>query len=113
PNGVDYLLRYTLDFTLAVVEAKPTYRTAADGLQQAKEYASTLGLKFAYATNGQEIVEFEFLTGRERTRTDFPTPGDLWKRYRAVSSLSDAQAGQLLTPSNHAVGKGERYYQQI
>src|SRR5213596_1413885 len=72
PKRVDYLLRYTRDFTLAVVEAKATYRTAADGLQQAKEYATTLGLKFAYATNGQETVEFDFLTGREWTRTDLP-----------------------------------------
>src|SRR5213594_2162468 len=66
PKRVDYLLRYTRDFALAVVEAKATYRAAADGLQQAKDYASTLGLKFAYATNGQAIVEFDFLTGRER-----------------------------------------------
>ena len=113
PKRVDYLLRYTRDFTLAVVEAKPTYRTASDGLQQAKEYATTLGLKFAYATNGQEIVEFDFLTGREWTRTDFPTPDDLWKRYRAAAGLGDTQGSQLLTPFNHSVGKGERYYQQI
>ena len=34
---VDYLLRYTRDFPLAVVEAKADWRSAADGLQQAKE----------------------------------------------------------------------------
>src|SRR5437868_8382130 len=56
---VDYLLRYTRDFNLAVMEAKPDYRAAADGLQQAKEYAEMLGLKFAYASNGTEIVEFD------------------------------------------------------
>ena len=72
-----------------------------------------LGLKFAYATNGQEVVEFDFLTGLERTRADYPTPDDLWGRYRAKARLSDPQADQLLTPFNHAVGKGERYYQQI
>lgn len=37
---VDYLLRYRRDFPLAVVEAKPEYKTAADGLQQAKHYAA-------------------------------------------------------------------------
>jgi len=72
-----------------------------------------LGLKFAYATNGQEIVEFDFLTGLERNRTDYPAPDDLWSRYRAATRLSDPQVDQLLTPFNHAVGKGERYYQQI
>ena len=32
----DYLLRYTRDFPLAVVEAKPEHKTAADGVQQAR-----------------------------------------------------------------------------
>src|SRR5678815_5482887 len=50
PKRVDYLLRYTRDFPLAVVEAKAAYKTAADGLQQAKQYAEMLGLKFAYAS---------------------------------------------------------------
>jgi hypothetical protein len=62
----DYLLRYRPDLALAVVEAKPTYLSAADGLQQAKDYAEILGLKFAYATNGKEIIEFDFFAGIER-----------------------------------------------
>ncbi len=113
PKRVDYLLRYRRDFPLAVIEAKAAYKRASDGLEQAKDYATMLGLKFAYATNGQEIVEFDFLTGLERTRVDYPTPSDLWHRYRAAVRLSDPQVDQLLTPFNHAVGKGERYYQQI
>ena len=48
----DYLLRYRPDFPIAVVEAKARYRHAAEGLQQARQYAEMLGLKFAYATNG-------------------------------------------------------------
>ncbi len=47
PKRVDYLLRYTRDMPLAVVEAKPGYKNAADGMQQAKTYAEMLGLKFA------------------------------------------------------------------
>jgi type I site-specific restriction endonuclease len=47
----DYLLRYRRDFPIAVVEAKAVYRTPGGGLQQAKEYAQILGLKFAYASN--------------------------------------------------------------
>ena len=63
PKRVDYLLRYTRDFPLAVVEAKAAYKSAADGMQQAKHYAEMLGLKFAYATNGHEIIEFDYFTG--------------------------------------------------
>src|SRR3972149_3571104 len=85
PRRVDYLLRYRRDFPLAVVEAKAAYKSAADGLQQAKHYAEMLGLKFAYATNGHEIIEFDYSTGLEKTRSDYPAPDDLWARYRKAS----------------------------
>src|ERR1700733_5832041 len=61
----DYILRYRPDLAIAVVEAKPTYATPSDGLQQAKDYAEILGFKFAYATNGHGIIEFDYLTGLE------------------------------------------------
>src|SRR2546421_3443878 len=57
PKRVDYLLRYTRDFNLAVVEAKASYKTAADAVQQARTYAEMLQLKFAFATNSQDIIE--------------------------------------------------------
>lgn len=114
PKRVDYLLRYTRDFDLAVVEAKAAYKSAADGLQQAKIYAEMLGLKFAYATNGPEIIEFDYFTGLESRLSDYPSPSLLWNRYRVGQGIAiDHAAEQLLTPFNHAVGKNERYYQQI
>jgi type I restriction enzyme, R subunit len=69
----DDILRYTRDFPIAVIEAKAEYKLPGDGLQQAKEYAEILGLKFAYATNGHGIVEFDYLTGREQEISQFPT----------------------------------------
>ena len=114
PKRVDYLLRYTRDFPLAVVEAKPAYKLAADGLQQAKQYAEMLGLRFAYATNGHDIIEFDYETGLETARTDFPTPAQLWQRYRNASGIDEEDiADRLIAPYNHGVGQGERYYQQI
>jgi type I restriction enzyme R subunit len=109
----DYLLRYTRDFTIAVVEAKAAYKSPSDGLQQAKDYASVLGLKFAYATNGHGIVEFDFLTGLERELTEFPMPADLWARLRGGEKLSDEAAERLLTPGFSVLGKSPRYYQEI
>src|SRR5688572_23481821 len=41
---------------IAVVEAEPDYKNPGDGLQQAKEYAEILGLKFAYSTSGRIIA---------------------------------------------------------
>jgi type I restriction enzyme R subunit len=114
PKRVDYLLRYTRDFPLAVVEAKAAYMQAADGLQQAKGYAEMLGLKYAYSTNGKEIIEFDFVTGIEKHRKDYPTPAELWQRYRLANGLKNDQiAERLLTPYNHTGGKSDRYYQQI
>jgi len=114
PKRVDYLLRYTRDFPLAVVEAKASYRSASDGLQQAKVYAEMLGLSFAFSTNGHEILEFDYTTGFETSRDDYPTPDALWQRYRTANAITDQHvADGLLTAFNHIVGKDERYYQQI
>jgi len=113
PKRVDYLLRYRRDFPLAVVEAKAGYKTAFDGVQQARQYAEMLGLKFAYATNGQELIEIDYFTGQEKTVTEYPDPESLWRRYQAGAGIKPAVREQLLQPYNHTVGKGERYYQQI
>jgi type I restriction enzyme, R subunit len=109
----DYLLRYTPDFTIAVVEAKAEYKLPTDGLQQAKDYAQLLGLKFAYSTNGKGIVEFDFSTGEESEIDQFPTPADLWERLSSSDSLTEEQGSRLLTPSNTYAGKTPRYYQEI
>lgn len=51
----DYLLRYSQSFPIAIVEAKIKYKKAGDGMQQAKDYAEILGLKFAYSTDEQKF----------------------------------------------------------
>jgi type I restriction enzyme, R subunit len=113
PKRVDYLLRYARDFPLAVVEAKALYKTAADAVQQARTYAEMLNLKFAYATNGHDIIEIDYFTGKETHVDGYASPEDLWKRYQAGQGLTKAEIGdRLLTPFNHTVGKDERYYQQ-
>lgn len=112
PKRADYLLYYTRDLPIAVVEAKAAYKLPADGLQQAKNYAEMLGLKFAYATNGRGIVEYDYFTGRERELATFPTPTELWARLRAGQGLDDDIVTKLLTPS-HIGDKQPRYYQQI
>src|SRR5213594_4009794 len=107
PKRVDYLLRYRRDFPLAVLEAKVEYKTAADALQQAKQYAEMLGLKFAYATNGAEIIEFDYFTGLEKRIGTYPRPEELWKRYRRGRDLkNESEVEQLLTPINFTLKQG-------
>jgi type I restriction enzyme, R subunit len=109
----DYLLHYTRDFTIAVVESKADYKLPGDGLQQAKDYAEILGVKFAYATNGHGIVEYDYFSGEERELDTFPSPTELWKRLRAAQGLEDDNlAEKLLTPS-YIGDKIPRYYQEI
>jgi len=110
----DYILRYPRDFAIAVVEAKSEDEQAATGLQQAKDYAEILKLKFAYATNGNHIIEFDYITGLERELTAFPAPAELWSRLRASERIADDSTAQrLLTPANLTTGKEPRYYQRI
>ena len=109
----DYLLRYRRDFPIAVVEAKSIYATSGDGLQQAKEYAQILDLKFAYATNGRGIVEHDFLTGRDNNLADFSSADDLWGRLRASEGIDEKTAERVLAPYYHLSGKTPRYYQEI
>jgi type I restriction enzyme R subunit len=109
----DFLLRYRRDLTLAVVEAKRISKPPGTGMQQAKDYANTLGVKFVYSTNGTEIIEFDYFTGIERFLPAFPTPEELWGRLRAGCGLTDLQAEHFLTPSYHLSGKSPRYYQEI
>ena len=110
----DYLLRYSPDFPIAIVEAKARYKQPAEGLQQAMDYAEILGLRFAYATNGDGIVEFDFTTGIERELSDFPTSANLWARLRRTDGPEDdGIAERLLTPAFPDRTKPLRYYQEI
>jgi type I restriction enzyme R subunit len=95
------------------VEAKTIYANPGDGLQQAKEYAQILGLKFAYSTNGHGIVEHDFLTGQDNDLEGFPAADDLWGRIRAGEGIDEKTAERVLAPYYHLSGKSPRYYQEI
>jgi len=109
---VDYLLSYLRDRPLAVVEAKTRYHLASDGLQQAKEYAEILDLKFAYSTNGPGIVEHDYTTGLDNDVGGYPSPEDLWRRDCAARGVNPDNA-QVLAPYYREPGRAPRYYQDI
>ncbi|WP_340690621.1 EcoAI/FtnUII family type I restriction enzme subunit R [Hydrogenobacter thermophilus] len=92
---VDYLLRYTDGFPIAVVEAKPESSSPEAGLEQAKRYAQDLGLAFAYATNGHKIIEYDFFTHTTRELKEFPTPQELWQRWKANTGLEQPSTGKV------------------
>jgi len=109
----DYLLRITRNFPIAVLEAKAAYKKPGDGLQQAKDYAKILDLKFAYSTNGHRIIEYDDITHLEREIDKFPTPDELWKRLKNLDGIADDIGEKILEPFHHIAGKTPRYYQEI
>ena len=107
----DYLLYYRRDFPIAVVEAKEAGLPAENGVQQAREYAQILGLRFAYATNGRRIIEIDYITGTECEVDHYATPEELWARLNGANGLPVAAQTQWLEPYNLTSGKVPRYYQ--
>src|SRR5262245_33967263 len=75
----DYILQYR-NTRLAVIEAKRRDVHHTEGAAQAKAYATKLGARFAYATNGHLIYEIDMVTGIERDVEGFPGPEELWTR---------------------------------
>lgn len=117
-NGkrADYLLFFESGIPLAVVEAKSKKFPPAHGLQQAKEYAQMMDLSFAYSSNGESFVEYDFLTGKEREfpLDHFPTQEELHARLTTGKHMSEEVSKINDTPyytdgQTHAA----RYYQWI
>ncbi len=89
PRVMDYLLRYTDGFPIAVVEAKAESLPAAAGLEQAIQYARENNLMFAYATNGHAIIEWDGFSNTTREVAEFPTPDELWTRWALNTGITD------------------------
>jgi type I restriction enzyme R subunit len=73
----DYVLVYQ-GRKLAVVEAKKEELSYTEGVRQAKDYATRLQCRIAYATNGHEIYQMDMLTGEESLVDDYMSPEQLW-----------------------------------
>src|SRR4051812_38932687 len=115
----DYLLSYKPNLPLAVLEAKDNNHSVGSGMQQALDYAETLDVPFAYSSNGDAFLEHD-RTGtattpeRNLTLEEFPSPAELWSRYRTVKGYTPEQAS--VTTQDYyddGSGKAARYYQQV
>ncbi len=104
----DYVLYYKPNIPLALIEAKDNSHSVGDGMQQALDYASTLEIPFVFSSNGDGFV-FHDRTGASSPREanlgldSFPSPADLWARYRAWKGL-DAQAEQVVLQDYYVDG---------
>jgi len=109
PLIADYFLQFE-GKRLAVVEAKKYDANYTEGHAQAVEYATKLGLPFAFATNGRKIRFIDMRTGHEKDVTEFPSPSEL-------ISVLNQESNDWLTkfekfPFENKYGE-VRYYQSI
>lgn len=116
PKRADYVLFYKPNLPLAIVEAKAGYKTVSAGIQQAIDYAQTLNIPFVYSSNGKGFYEHDLLTGEEKeiSLADFPTPHELWNRYKQNQHIDEEQERKIFSEYyDDGSGRSPRYYQRI
>lgn len=110
----DYLLYYQPNHPIAIIEAKDNKHSMSAGIQQAIEYGAILDVPFVYSSNGDGFIEHDMLTGLERelTMNEFPTPNELWVRYKNFKGIDKEQEEIITEPYYFALSdKTPRYYQ--
>lgn len=115
-KSADYLLFHKNNYPLAIVEAKDATKDVAHGIQQAIDYARILDVPFAYSSNGLGFVEHDMKNGKERkfSMTEFPTPEELWSRYKGNYEITDSVEKIIKQPYFYREGINRpRYYQRI
>jgi type I restriction enzyme R subunit len=115
----DYILFYKPNIPIALIEAKDNSHALGDGMQQGLEYAATLDIPFVFSSNGDGFL-FHDRTGRshpievETALGAFPSPDQLWAKYRGWKGMSpDQEAIVLESFHDEGSGKEPRYYQRI
>jgi type I restriction enzyme, R subunit len=113
----DYILYYKPNIPIAIIEAKDNNHSVGDGMQQALDYAATLNIPFVFSSNGDGFV-FHDRTGTsvqkeaDLTLDQFPSPLELWEKYRAWKGLTpEAEQIVLQDYYDDGSGKAPRYYQ--
>ena len=94
PKPADYVLRMN-GHVMAVMEAKKASLPYTDGRGQAYDYASRIGARFAYCTNGLRYREIDMHTGVERDVDAVPPPMELWTRCYPTGNAWRDRFGQV------------------
>lgn len=119
PKKADYILEYK-GRKLAVIEAKRDEVDVAEGVDQAKQYAEMLQIRFTYSCNGDRIWFIDMgvkdvkgnyiIPSTEKEVTRFPSPQELWRMTYPEDDLWRDRFN--LQPFNRDGGRSPRYYQE-
>jgi type I restriction enzyme, R subunit len=112
----DYILYYKSNLPIAVIEAKDNSHSVGSGMQQGLDYADTLDLPFVFSTNGKAFIEHDKTISKEKEipLNKFPSPNDLWQRYKVWKGLDKVKEKINTTDYYYEQGgKKPRFYQTI
>jgi type I restriction enzyme R subunit len=114
----DYVLYKEYGVQVAVVEAKENNKSVSDGMQQALGYAELLEVPSAFSSNGDafashnKVPEDDEDIETEIPLNAFPSPNELWERYKTFHNIEDDEESLVLQPYyKDNSGKEPRYYQ--
>lgn len=108
-KSADYILSYKW-VKLAIIEAKKYNKSPTDWLEQVKEYAKILYIRFVYATNWKDIYEFDMLSGKGDFIVAYPTPDELFEKTFEKNNILKEK---LLASPLYLSERKPRYYQEI
>jgi type I restriction enzyme R subunit len=119
PKRADYILVVN-NQAVAVIEAKKNTLSVSAGMQQALDYAEMLDIPLAFSSNGDAFHEHDKtkkhgLLEREIPLNKFPSPDDLWDRFKRFKGIDDSEVERIITEDfyEYSGGKQPRYYQMV
>ena len=115
----DYVLYYKPNIPIAIIEAKDNKHSIGDGMQQGRNYAEILDIPFVFSSNGDGFLEYDPTESngsleREIPLNDFPSPDELWRRYKLLKGIKEPESERVaLSPYYIDDPRREpRYYQK-
>lgn len=116
----DYILYYKPNIPIAIIEAKDNKHTVGAGIQQALDYARTLDIPCVFSSNGDGFLFHDRTITEGNIETeigidDFPTPEQLWEKYKKYKGIDTPTAEKIASQDYFYDGTSRkpRYYQQI
>ena len=117
----DYVLYYKPNIPIAIIEEKDNKHTVRQGIQKTLGYRELLpDVACVYSSNGDGFFEHDFTASngkveREIGIDDFPSPQELWKRYKKLKGIEEETETSVAEQDYFfdSSGKKPRYSQQI
>ena len=116
----DYILYYKPNIPIAIIEAKENTYSVKSGIQQGLDYATILDIPSVFSSNGDGFYEHDRTCSNETIERElpldqFPSPEELWQRYKRYKGIETAEAERITAQDYFFDGtcRSPRYYQQI